>query len=213
MRSRGCTCEISDLAGPSCHSHQARRQGDLNDPVSGTVLRVLAALVPLPSPVAVTCSPTSMHWPWFPPEDHINTGRLCSAGSESPTRSPTSKLVCSPPTPSPPSAVTSVPLASGLPPGASACSAEKSRWPARAPANAPVSEINNRLSVGPVLPRRGRASQVTRPSSSYVPYSQPVGCSPTSDSTSPRPYFSSRRSTERLSSPSRKIERSASGMA
>jgi hypothetical protein len=65
-----------------------------------------------------------MRWSWFPPEDPINTGRLCSAGSESPTGSPTSKLVCSPPTPSPPSAAASVPLATGLPPGAGACSAD-----------------------------------------------------------------------------------------
>jgi len=52
-----------------------------------------------------------------------------------------------------------------------------------------------------------RASQVTRPSSSYVPW-----CNTPPDPTPPRPYFSSRRSTERSSSPSRKIERSASGM-
>ncbi len=36
--------------------------------------------------------------------------------------------------------------------------------------------------------------------------------SPTSDPTPPRPYFSSRSSTERSSSPSRNTERSASGM-
>ena len=56
-----------------------------------------------------------------------------------------------------------------------------------------------------------RASRVTGPSSSCVPHSQPVGCSPTSDTTPPRPYFSSRRSTERSPSPSRETERSASG--
>ena len=38
------------------------------------------------------------------------------------------------------------------------------------------------------------------------------GCSPTSDSPPPRPYLSLRGSTERPSSPSRKTERSASGM-
>ncbi len=32
--------------------------------------------------------PTSMRRSWFPPEDHINTSHLCSAGSESPTCSP-----------------------------------------------------------------------------------------------------------------------------
>jgi hypothetical protein len=56
-----------------------------------------------------------MHQTWFPPVDPIHTGRLCSAGSEVPTSSPTSKLVCSPPTSSPPSAATSVPLVGGLP--------------------------------------------------------------------------------------------------
>jgi len=43
----------------------------------------------------------SKHWAWCPPEVHTNTGRLCSAGSKLPTRSPTSTLVCSPPTPCP----------------------------------------------------------------------------------------------------------------
>jgi len=56
-----------------------------------------------------------MRQTWVPPEDLLHTGRLCSAGSESPTRSPASKLVCSPPTSSPPSAAASVPLANGLP--------------------------------------------------------------------------------------------------
>jgi hypothetical protein len=31
----------------------------------------------------VTCAPMSAHWAWVPPEDHTNTGRLCSAGSRS----------------------------------------------------------------------------------------------------------------------------------
>ena len=31
----------------------------------------------------VTCAPMSAHWTWVPPEDHTNTGRLCSAGSRS----------------------------------------------------------------------------------------------------------------------------------
>jgi hypothetical protein len=50
-------------------------------PARGTVLRVRVSLAPLPSQVPVTCSPMSRHWAWFPPEVHINTGRLCSAGS------------------------------------------------------------------------------------------------------------------------------------
>jgi len=120
-------------------------------PVSGTVLRVPVSLVPLPSAVAVTSSPTSMRWSWFPPEVPISTGRLCSAGSESPTSSPTSKLLFGPPTPLPPSAAAPVPLASGLPRGRRLF-CRVSRRPARAPADAPVSEMDNRLSVPPVSP-------------------------------------------------------------
>ena len=41
----------------------------------------------------------SRHWAWFLLEVHTNTGRLCSAGSGGASRSPTSPLVCSPPTP------------------------------------------------------------------------------------------------------------------
>ena len=50
-------------------------------PVSGTAPRARVALVPLPSEVPVTCSPTSTRWSWFPPEARIHTGRLRSAGS------------------------------------------------------------------------------------------------------------------------------------
>jgi hypothetical protein len=53
----------------------------------------------------------SGHRAWVPPKVHLTTGRLCSAGSSLPGRSPTSPLVCSPPTPSPPSATAPVPLA------------------------------------------------------------------------------------------------------
>jgi hypothetical protein len=66
-----------------------------------------ASLFPLPSKVPVTCSSPSMQRPWFPPEAHPDTGRLCSAGSGA-TRSPTSSLLCSPPTPAPASASASV---------------------------------------------------------------------------------------------------------
>jgi hypothetical protein len=57
------------------------------------------ALNPLPSEVAETCFPTSKHWKGFPSKVRIATGRLCSAGSGLLRRSPTSLLVCSPPTP------------------------------------------------------------------------------------------------------------------
>jgi hypothetical protein len=57
----------------------------------------------------------SMHRSCFPPEALLHTGRLRSAGSELPTSSPASSLVCSPPTSSLPSAAAPVPLAGGLP--------------------------------------------------------------------------------------------------
>ena len=41
----------------------------------------------------------SAHWAWFSPEYPIDTGRLCSAGFRRSPRSPTSTLLCSPPTP------------------------------------------------------------------------------------------------------------------
>ena len=147
----------------------------------------------------MTCFPTSMHWPCFPPQDHINTSRLCSAGSELPTSSPTSMLLCSSPrgtfgsdalatasaaTSSPPSAMTSVPLASGLPRGAGACSADSlgrqhvrlqtrqfRRWNTGSPLD--------RISRG-----EARTSQVTGPSSSYVPW-----CNTSPDSTPPGPLL------------------------
>jgi hypothetical protein len=43
----------------------------------------------------------SGHGPWFPPQDHRNPGRLCSAGARLPCRAPPSWLLCSPPTPCP----------------------------------------------------------------------------------------------------------------
>ena len=68
-------------------------------PPSGSSVDVARRDVPLPPEVMVTCAPMSAHWAWVPPEDHTNTGRLCSAGSGGASRSPTSPLVCSPPTP------------------------------------------------------------------------------------------------------------------
>src|SRR5262249_38121659 len=49
----------------------------------------------------------SKHRSWFPPEAHIDTGRLCSAGSGGQPRSPTSTLLFGPPTPSSPSSACS----------------------------------------------------------------------------------------------------------
>jgi len=81
-----------------------------------------------------------------------------------------------------------------------------SRRPTRAPADASASEIDHRLSVQPENSRgEARASRVTGPSSSCVPW-----CNTPPDTTPPRPYFSSRRSTEKPPSPSRKTERSTS---
>ena len=88
-----------------------------------------------------------------------------------PPRSPTSKLLRSPPTPSSPSAAAPVPLADGLPPGANACSCRVDRLPVRAPADPRALEIDYRFSIRPELSRgETRASQVTGPSSSYVPW-------------------------------------------
>jgi len=51
-------------------------------PASGSSADVARGYVsPLPSEVPVTCSPMSAHWAWCSSEDHIDTGRLCSAGS------------------------------------------------------------------------------------------------------------------------------------
>jgi len=41
---------------------------------------------------------------WVPSKDHTNTGRLCFGRVRAPSRSPTSQLLCGPPTPSLPSA-------------------------------------------------------------------------------------------------------------
>jgi hypothetical protein len=38
---------------------------------------------PLPPEVLVTCRSTSRRWTWVPSDAHINTGRLCSTGSRS----------------------------------------------------------------------------------------------------------------------------------
>jgi len=67
-------------------------------PPSGSSVDVTRAF-PLPPRVPGTCRPMSRHWAWFLLEVHTNTGRLCSAGSGGASRSPTSPLVCSPPTP------------------------------------------------------------------------------------------------------------------
>lgn len=40
---------------------------------SARLLFLRVALVPLPSAVAVTCSPTSARWTWFPPEARLHT--------------------------------------------------------------------------------------------------------------------------------------------
>jgi len=95
---------------------------------------------------------------------------LRSAGSELPTSSPTSRLVCSPPrgtfgshalakrslaaTPSPTTYLLGQALFCRL-----------SRRPARAPANAPASEIDHRLSVRPETPeeRQGPPGLLGRP--------------------------------------------------
>ena len=60
---------------PPAPAHQS------DAPVNGTVLRVPLALGPLPFEFLVTWCPTSTRRSWVPSKAHINTGRLCSAGS------------------------------------------------------------------------------------------------------------------------------------
>ena len=52
-------------------------------PPSGSSVDVTRGDSPLPPEVLVTCLATSRRWTWVPPEEHTNTGRLCSAGSRS----------------------------------------------------------------------------------------------------------------------------------
>jgi hypothetical protein len=144
------------------------------------------ALVPLPSKVAVTCLPTSMRRPWFPPVVHVNTRRLCSAGSGClpvPRRHSSYaalRLPCS----RRPRLRSS--LAFGLPRrGPLFCAMIGPA--ARAPADAlRVGVLSPDLRGSGLLARRRRASQVPGSSSSCVPWSKtPPGAdlaSPTSGS-------------------------------
>jgi hypothetical protein len=126
--------------------------------------------VPLPAEVLVTWYATSRRCPWVPSAAHTDTGRLCSAGSKDHPRSPTSSLVCSPPTPF----LHRPPLRFPL------------RWPPSwrtlllcpqgrrhvRPPTCRASETGHRLSATPEYLRgEVRASQVARPSSSYVLWS------------------------------------------
>ena len=129
-----------------------------------------ASLAPLPSEVPVTCSRPSMlalHVSLL--KFALDTGRLCSAGSGA-TRSPTSSLLCSPPTPSSPSASAPVSLAFGLPRGGrlllcgAACFAAPAatRVPPRTRA---ASGGGHRVPVAPVslVDRRGSPRLLGRP--------------------------------------------------
>ncbi len=130
----------------------------------------------------------SMHQTWFPPEDHIHTGRLCSIGSELPTSSPTSTLVCSPPTSSLPSAVTLF--------ASFACSPRQRPTsmqglvldrPRMLPQTRSASETGHRLSASPVSfeEKQGSPGLLGRPLRARHGPLAACGCSPTSDTTSP----------------------------
>jgi hypothetical protein len=112
----------------------------------------------------------SRHWPWFPSEGHTDTGCLCSAGSG---RSPVPRRPRS-------YAALRLPASFGRGSGS----------PCRRPTSlralvlclcgrrhvrsqtCRASETGHRLSARPGMGRgEARASQVTRPSSSYVPWS------------------------------------------
>ena len=131
---------------------------------------LVVTLVPLPSEVLGTCRPMSKHWAWCPSEVHTNTGRLCSAGSG-----------CHP-VPRRPRSYAALRLPAPIGHGSSS----PCRWPTslralllclcgRRHVRSPTcraSETGHRLSAQPGF-RRGeaRASQVTGPSSSCVPWS------------------------------------------
>ena len=140
-------------------------------PASGSSADVARGYAsPLPSEVPVTCSPMSRHWAWFPPEVHTNTGRLCSAGSRGA------------PVPQRPRSYAALRLPASFGRGSGS--------PCRRPTSmralvlcrvgrrhvrsltCRASETGHRLSARPGMGRgEARASQVTGPSSSYVPWS------------------------------------------
>ena len=140
-------------------------------PPSGSSVDVArGSTSPLPSQVPMTCSPMSAHWAWFSPEDHIDTGRLCSAGFRRYPRSPTSTLLCSPPTP----CLRRPRLRFPLPVAyldASACSVPCGRRHVRSPNVSCVGDGSPALRKTGMSRGEARASQVPGPSSSYVPWS------------------------------------------
>ena len=127
-------------------------------------------LGPLPPEVLVTCRSTSRRWTWVPPEAHIDTGRLCSAGSRGH------------PVPRRHRSYAALRLPASIGRGSGSPCLRPPSWRARVlclvgrrhvrPQTCRASETGHRLSATPGF-RRGeaRASQVTRPSSSCVPWS------------------------------------------
>jgi hypothetical protein len=162
--------------GESCAPKRAHRS---DAPASGTVPPVPVALVPLPSEVPVTCSPMSMPRTWSPPEAHVNTGRLCSAGSARYAFPDVHALM------RPSDSLVSFGHRSGLPSpmayrrtGANFFTARLAHlFACRAP-----ERISPVLRVTGSPGRETRASQVAGPSSSCVPWSKTP-----SDATPPRP--------------------------
>ena len=124
-----------------------------------------------------------------------------------PTSSPTSKLLCSSPTSLPPLAATSVPLVNDLPLWDRRLFCRLTRRPARAPADAPVLEMDYRLSVPPDLPRKDK----DLPGYGAILFVRAV----VQHFTGTRLLLARsviRSSTEKPTSSSRKTERSTSGM-
>ena len=134
----------------------------------------------------------SAHWAWCSSEDHIDTGRLCSAGSRRyPVPRNRGRARLQPSDSPPPSATAPVPLASGLP----RC---KRLFCALWPTTRALTNVSCVGDGSPALRKTGmgrgeaRASQVPGPSSSYVPWSN----------TPPDTGLSSPTWTERLLWPS-----------
>ena len=153
---------------PNSAPRQIRTSGF---PASGSSANVARGYTsPLPSQVPVTWSPMSRHWPWFPSEGHIDTGRLCSAGSRWY------------PVPQRPRSYAALRLPASFGHG----SGSPCQWPTSLRVlllclsgrrhmrslTCRASETGHRLSARPGMGRgEARASQVPGPSSSYVPWS------------------------------------------
>jgi hypothetical protein len=120
----------------------------------------------------VTWPPLSAHRAWCPPPVHRNTGGLGSAGSRLPGRSPTSPLLCRPPTPCPHRPRLRFPWP--WPPARRTLVLCLVRPTTRVPADVPCGgDGSPALRQTGVCRGEARASQGTGPSSACVRWSKP----------------------------------------